>query len=371
MPLKLALLLAAVASAAALLAAPAVAGAADKTKWLCNPNQKSDPCRQSLTATVLNADGTSNGTERRRNARNAPVDCFYVYPTVSDQQTPNATLAIDPEIRSIAHYQASRFSQGCKVWAPMYRQLTLVGIGDPSKITPAQRRKGYVDVRAAFREYLAKHNKGRGFILLGHSQGTFVLRQLIADEVDKKPAVRRRLVSALLLGGDVTVRKGRDAGGDFKNVRACRRAKQVGCVVAYSMFGDTPPEDARFGRPPSSKEQILCTNPAALGGGTGTLQPYAPTAPFPGTIGVAVRIFLGEIPDVPTPWIKPGGRYTGRCSTADGAGFLKVESLDGARVPNPTPDPGWGYHLGDVNLALGNLTTLAKKQAAAYLRAQS
>lgn len=80
-----------------------------------------------------------------------------------------------------------------------------------------------------------------------------------------------------------------------------------------------------------------------------------------------MRIFLGETPSVPTHWFQPPGRYEARCVTAGGASFLKVDSLDGARVPTPTPTAGWGYHLGDVNLALGNLTTLARKQTVAYL----
>jgi hypothetical protein len=142
-------------------------------------------------------------------------------------------------------------------------------------------------------------------------------------------------------------------------------------VVAYSSFGATPPADSAFARVAGSKAkkfQVLCTNPAALGGGKGRLIPYTPTAPFPGTIGLAVRIFLGELPQVPTPWLRPAGRYEARCSTAGGASFLKVDSLDGARVPTPTPDATWGYHLGDVNLALGNLTGLVAKQGARYLR---
>jgi hypothetical protein len=274
-------------------------------------------------------------------------------------------------VAAVATYQAARFSQSCRVWAPVYRQVTLVGISDPRKVTPAAEAKAYKSMRSAWREYLAKHNHGRGFVLLGHSQGSFLLRKLITEEIDKRPAVRRRLVSALLLGGDVTVRKGKDAGGDFKNVRACRSARQLGCVVAYSSYGDTPPADslfARVARRKAKKFQVLCTNPTALGGGSGTMIPYASTTPFPGTLGLGVRIFLGELPKVPTPWLRPPGRYDAKCSTAGGASFLKVDSLDGARTPTPTPDATWGYHLGDVNLALGNLTTLVAKQGARYAR---
>src|SRR3954470_22408974 len=170
----------------------------------------------------------------------------------------------------------------------MYRQLTLKAIFDPKDIPAKARAKAYNSLRSAWREYLAKHNHGRGFVLIGHSQGTFVLRRLIADEIDKRPALRRRMVSAILLGGNVTVRKGKNVGGDFRNVPACRKASQIRCVIAYSTFGDTPPENALFGRvapgPGAANRRVLCTNPAALGGGKGTLQPYASTTPFPGTL---------------------------------------------------------------------------------------
>jgi hypothetical protein len=368
---RLTLLLVAALAAACLCAVPSTAAAADKTKWLCKPGLKHNPCVSDLTTTVLHTDGTTT-TEHRKNAKKPAVDCFYVYPTVSDQQTLNANLKIDPEVRAVADYQAARFSQVCRVWAPVYKQVTLKGISTPpSKKTAAAGVKAYKSARAGWRDYLAHHNHGRGFILIGHSQGSFVLRQLIRDEIDSKPAVRHRMVSALLLGGNVLVPKGKRFGGDFKHVGACREARELACMVGYSMFGDTPPDDALFGRVAKgtkggSKLRVLCTNPAALAGGTGTLQPYASSLPFPGTLGVGIRIFLGETPKVPTHWWRPPGRYTAKCSTAGGASFLKVDALDGARAPTPTPNPGWGYHLGDVNLALGNLTTLAAKQARSY-----
>ena len=46
------------------------------------------------------------------------------------------------------------------------------------------------DVRAAWREYLANHNKGRPFVLIGHSQGSLMLQQLIAHEIEGKPGGR-------------------------------------------------------------------------------------------------------------------------------------------------------------------------------------
>src|SRR4051794_23919110 len=201
------LLLAAAVTAACLAALPSTASAADTTKWLCKPGLKDNPCVGDLTTTILHTDGTTT-TEHRKNAKKPAVDCFYVYPTVSDQQKLNADRKIDPEIRAVADYQAARFSQVCKVWAPDYKQVTLKGISTPpSKKTAAAGVKAYKSARAAWRDYIAHDNHGRGFVLIGHSQGSFVLRQLIKDEIESKPAVRHRMVSALLLGGNVLVPK--------------------------------------------------------------------------------------------------------------------------------------------------------------------
>jgi hypothetical protein len=339
---------------AALLATAGSASA--KTVWLCSPQQANDPCDYGLTATVINPDG-ERSTQTAKAARKPKVDCFYVYPTVSDQKRENATLAKDPEITAIATYQASRFRQGCRVWAPMYRQVTLQGILGTS-VDPKASATAYKSARAAFDDYVKHDNHGRGFVLIGHSQGSFILKQLIADEIDKRPALRRRMISALLLGGNVTNKA-------YKHVRPCSKAAQNGCIVAWSMFHDPPPADALFGRTTRNGQQVVCTSPSRLGSSS-KLLPYAPTLPFPGTIGVGLGIFEPNRPTgVSTPWYFEPDVLTGTCATtADGASYLKV---DGSVLPIPVPTAGWGLHLGDVNLALGNLTTIARKQIAAYV----
>ena len=127
------------------------------------------------------------------------------------------------------------------MFAPVYRQITLAGLLGAVKVTAADRARAYQDVRDAWRDYLRNYNHGRGVVLIGHSQGSFVLRELVAKEIDPKPKVRKRLISAVLLGGNVTVKKGKDVGGDFKHVRACRSRSQTGCVVAFSTYGEPPP----------------------------------------------------------------------------------------------------------------------------------
>jgi hypothetical protein len=92
------------------------------------PGQAPDPCHESLETTVYDS-LTSTHVENPPIAKRPKIDCFYVYPTVSGQAGPKADLGIDPELTSIAQYQAARFSQRCRVFAPVYPQLTLSTIG--------------------------------------------------------------------------------------------------------------------------------------------------------------------------------------------------------------------------------------------------
>ena len=124
----------------------------------------------------------------------------------------------------------------------------------------------------AWNYYLQHDNNGRGVVLIGHSQGSGVLTQLIRNEIDGKP-VQAKLVSALLLGTSLPVPKGKDVGGAFQHIPLCRSATQTGCVIAYASFRSTipPPENSRFGRVQGENMEAACANPAALGGGSGEL----------------------------------------------------------------------------------------------------
>jgi hypothetical protein len=317
-----------------------------------------------MTATVELASGAS-GVQHASPARKPKVDCFYVYPTVSGQTTVNANLHIDPEETVVAENQASRFSQTCRVFAPMYRQLTASGIlGNP---TTAQRNLAYSGVLAAWRDYLKHFNKGRGVVLIGHSQGAFVLDQLVKDEVDKRPAVRKRLVSALLIGGNIQVPVGKGVGGDFKHVPACTRGSQTGCVVGYSTFDTTPPADALFGRVPgSTTREVLCVNPASLSGDHGKLRSYFTTQAEPGPLSPVTTPQF----QAPTPWVFVPGLYTARCVSQGGASWLQIDHKAGDPRPvvPPSLGPTWGLHLADMQLAMGNLVTLVGSQEKTYLR---
>jgi hypothetical protein len=69
----------------------AVAMKAPKTVWLCKPKLENNPCEQSLTATVVQTNGEASRQETPI-AKKPPIDCFYVYPTVSEQETEKSKL---------------------------------------------------------------------------------------------------------------------------------------------------------------------------------------------------------------------------------------------------------------------------------------
>jgi hypothetical protein len=345
--------------------------------WLCRPGLERNPCQSSLTATVVGPRGVL-GVSHASDARDPPIDCFYVYPTVSEQTTANANLDIDPQERAVAIAQASRFSQVCRVFAPVYRQLTLRTILAPGGISRADALRAYDGVASAFADYLARYNDGRGIVFIGHSQGATLLIRLLQQTVDRDRDLRARLVSALLMGGNVTVAEGRTVGGDFSHIPACASATQTGCVVAYSSFDQPPSALAFFGRTtssldpfahPSAGVHVLCVNPAAPGGAGGRLLTYFPTRDVS-----ALGFSTAQLGAVTTAWVEFPDEYTAHCVSGDGANWLEIKRpggrADHRAAVTQLDGPNWGLHPYDVNLALGNLVNLVRSEARAYVAAR-
>jgi hypothetical protein len=337
--------------------------------WLCKPDIAANPCTGDLNATVIDPTGKQT-VQQAQVAKDPPVDCFYVYPTTSRQTTANADLSIDPEEKGVAIAQAALFSQVCNVYAPIYPQATIEALNSGA-INLQVIDIAYEGVRAAFADYLANYNHGRGVVVIGHSQGAMMLVGLLHNEIDPKPDVRKLLVSALLMGANVTVPVGKTVGGDFASVPACGSATQTGCVVAYSSFDTTPPADAAFGRVPgltmfnfakSDPQQILCVNPAAPGGGSAAILPYFPTADI-------AKLADAPTPTPTTPYISYPAEFTAECKTDGDAGWLQI-TRTGPAGSTPalsgSEGPSWGLHDLDVSLAIGNLVDLVRSESAAY-----
>lgn len=347
--------LAGTAAAPAAAATRTTATTASRTVWLCRPGQADDPCTSDLSSTTVSADGSSETVAAVPDTA-SKFDCFYVYPTVSEQTTANANLEVEPVETVSAENQASRFSAVCRVWAPMYRQRTVASL---FKNQPGANQVAYDSLLAGWKDYLAHDNHGRPIVFIGHSQGAAMLIRLLQNVIDPNPRLRKLMVSAILLGGNVTVPIGKTVGGSFHHIPTCGSATETGCVIAYSSFGTAPPADTLFGRPgtgvsslsdqtASAGLQVACVNPVTFSSAPGVLLPYffSENDPVP---GVNVR----------TPWVFFPGLYTARCETIGGATTLQVTPTGVPGDPRPTVTaslgPTWGYHLDDVNLALGNL----------------
>ncbi|MCU0269709.1 MAG: DUF3089 domain-containing protein [Acidimicrobiales bacterium] len=338
----------------------------DEAAWLCRPAMTDSPCLTELDLSVVAPDGTVR-VEPFEPAEDPPIDCFYVYPTVSQDPGGNADRSPGPEETGVANVQAGRFSGVCDVYAPVYRQVT-VGVILGGATGVPDRELAYGDVLDAWKHYIVEDNDGRGVVLIGHSQGSSHLTRLIREEIDPNPELRDLLVSALLLGSAVRVPAGQDVGGDFAEVPACRAADQVGCVVSYASFRSTapPPPDSLFGRPREGDGTALCVNPANPTGGATDLQAELPVrAEGQGFADPTAA------PALDTGFVALPGLLRGECVARNGFSYLEV-TVQADRTDPRADDiagdltPPWGLHLVDVSLALGDLVELVAGQAEAY-----
>jgi len=365
---RLALLFLTASLAAVASIAPAVASAED-TVWICKPGQADDLCAGTIEGETTPPPGQAPQPLGYTRPADAPVDCFYLYPTQSEQPGPNANLDKDPPIRRVVVQQARMFSTVCDVYAPMYRQVTLNG--DQTAHNPSV-ETAYQSAKSAFRDFLQNYNGDRGFIMLGHSQGSAHTARLIDEMVDTKPELRKRFVGAIAPGANISVPIGEAVGGLFANVPACTEVGEYGCVTAFSTYNDVPGPTAEFSRldfgywiypeprPSAAEFEVMCTNPALLDGGDGTLEPL-----------VNFDYLLGTPPtETAAPWRGQPDYYKAECKRQGGAHWLNLSKvgLPGDARPDlgAAVASGSNYHVPEVNLTEGNLLRIAQLQTDGY-----
>jgi len=346
---------------------------AEETVWICRPGEAHDLCAGTIAGSTMPPPGEPSVPLQYTRPVNPPIDCFYLYPTQSEQPTPNSNLDKDPPIKRVVVQQARMFSSVCKVYAPMYHQVTYSG---NQQFYNPDVETAYQSAKAAFEDYLANYNEGRGFIILGHSQGSAHSIRLIDEMIDNDAKLRKRFLGAITPGGNVYVPVGQNVGGMYDNVPACTNLGQLGCMVAYSMYTDNPGPSGEFSRldygywiypqdrPDSSRYEVMCVNPAELDGSDGTLLPLANFD------------YLTSVPaeETATPWKSEPDYYHAECKRQDGAHWLNVSQigLPGETRPNLGSLVGSGinWHVPEVNLAEGNLLKITGAWSADYTAAQ-
>jgi hypothetical protein len=364
------LFLAVAAAAAAALAAPASAAQPDYSRpeaWLCLPGEEGPCDSKDLAFVDVTASGVSAPVPVVRPDR-PPIDCFYVYPTVSRQPGGNADATLTDDERYVAEQQIARYGQVCRVFAPLYRQVTLGAIAG---LAAGDGEMAYADVASAWAHYISFHNEGRGVLLVGHSQGARHLAQLIATRITETPE-EAKIVGAHIIGANILMPEGADRDGGFGSMPLCSAERLHGCVVAYVTFAaDLPPKaNARFGIAPRG-EQVACVHPGALLGEE-QLSGVYPTRPRAAGSAQLTAV-LADVGDE-APSYRLNGLVSAACRTSGNARFLAVSS-DSPRIMAGFRQidaalPGWGLHLIDLNIAQETLVRLAATQAEAWKAAR-
>lgn len=356
-------------------------GRAAGAVWLCRPGQAPDPCTSRLGVSAVAASGAVTTSTWPRSALASKFACFYVYPTVSLAATVNTALVVTEAETYVALEQAAPLSNVCDVWAPVYRSQTWTTVkkqlaGDEA-IGRSSFAVAYNSLLPAWRSFLSESG-GKPIILIGDSQGSAMLIHLISAELDHDPSVLRRLLVAVIVGGNLQVPVGKRVGATFTKVPLCTSDSETGCAIAFSSYPSQPPQDSVFGRPGQgvslqsgqtarAGQQVACVSPAALGGGSGTLDPY---------VLKATQLTLTE--SVPTPWVTYPDLYSASCKQGGGASWLQVTSLAGTSRTRPVVNddvvgnygggtgPAWGFHSYEFSLTIGNLLQDVVREEAAW-----
>lgn len=185
----------------------------------------------------------------------APVDVFFVYPTVLFNDTDWLMETTRPDMRAAAmetiKTQASVFAGQANIYAPMYRQMNLAALSLCDADAAVLQQIVHADVWRALSHYLKYENNGRPFFLAGHSQGSMILTDLLLDHWGTTGA-ENRLVAALLPGWSLTPAD--LAANPF--VHMCKRSDQTGCVISYNTMAA-----GRQSAAPTLKKGALAINP--------------------------------------------------------------------------------------------------------------
>ena len=98
-------------------------------------------------------------------------------------------------------------------------------------------------------------------------------------------------------------------------------------MITFASFRSTipPPANTLFGKVPDANMVAACTNPAALGGGSGELHAYLDKTGRTITAAAPAKPWVTPEKPIETPWVSVPGLLTAKCASNDNAsGYLEV-----------------------------------------------
>jgi hypothetical protein len=296
-----------------------------------------------------------------------PADVFFLHPTtfLSPEEwngpAHDKSFAMRKVDGVVMQSMASAFNACCRVFAPRYRQATFGAMFSATPDAHKAIELAYDDVRRAFRHYLAHENKGRPFVLAAHSQGSWHLLRLIADEIDGKP-LQERFVAAYAPGyltpQDVFKRR-------LTSITPCKRADQTACVAIWNTFEQDG--DPRFHRArvehfygndayePVGAKPTVCVNPVTWT----TDQAESPREAYLGTAS------FGPVTGVGASYMS--GSLTARCDN----GILRIDRYGLAHLVSAVTLPSGDTHPHDLTMFYMNIRQNAVARTKAWQQQQS
>jgi hypothetical protein len=266
------------------------------------------------------------------------ADVFFIHPTTYtdvrfgwNANINDAYINAKTDYSSIL-YQASVFSQHCRVFAPRYRQAHFSAFFINNNETKAAFDTAYADVKKAFEFYLEHYNNNRPIIIAGHSQGAMMAERLLKEFFDGKP-LQQKLVVAYIIGFPIPQ-------NSFKNIPVCNDSLQTNCFCGWrTLKKNYTPVYVK-----AEKTASYVTNPLSWT----TMPTYISSEKNKGSI---LRDFNKMIPHTTDAQIHNGILWVNK-PKFPGAIFYRSKN----------------YHIGDINLFYMNMRENIEQRIFSYFK---